>query len=104
MFYVVTQIFIIFLFLSITVEPGGTSASEASSIPVKYNEDATEAHAVKEIDMEIAKLVQAKQESDSSLTDTAEEPMKIHIWDFAGQELYYTTHQVIGILYLYDKY
>ena len=46
--------------------------------------------------MDIARLVQRKQRSDpSNQSETTEEPMKIHIWDFAGQELYYTTHQVI---------
>ena len=47
-----------------------------------------------EIDMDIAKLVQKKQETGPSLSGRSEEPIKIHIWDFAGQELYYTTHQV----------
>ena len=28
-------------------------------------------------------------------TKKEEEPLKLHIWDFAGHELYYTTHQVI---------
>ena len=50
--------------------------------------------AEEEIDLDIAKLVQKKQQTDSSFTEASEEPMKIHIWDFAGQELYYTTHQV----------
>ena len=51
-----------------------------------------------EIDMDIAKLVQEKQTADPRSTmKSSEGPMKIHIWDFAGQELYYTTHQVIII-------
>ena len=44
---------------------------------------------------------------------TAEEPVVLHIWDFAGHDLYYTTHQVclfrifclntsLFILYLYS--
>ena len=30
---------------------------------------------------------------------TAEEPVVLHIWDFAGHDLYYTTHQVCFIQY-----
>ena len=29
------------------------------------------------------------------LVKKEEEVMSLHIWDFAGQELYYTTHQVL---------
>ena len=53
-----------------------------------------ETQAEEEIDLDIAKLVQTKQQTDSSLTEGSDEPINIHIWDFAGQELYYTTHQV----------
>ena len=70
----------------------GKSSSQATKRNV---EPTMETHAEEEIDLDIAKLVQKKQETDPSFTETSEEPMKIHIWDFAGQELYYTTHQVL---------
>ena len=48
-----------------------------------------------EVDLEIAKMVQQKAVMASSPRKrTAEEPVVLHIWDFAGQDLYYTTHQV----------
>ena len=69
----------------------GKSSSQAAKRNV---ESTTETHAGEEIDLDIAKLVQKKQQTDPSFTEASEEPMNIHIWDFAGQELYYTTHQV----------
>ena len=49
----------------------------------------------KEIDIDIAKLVQKKTVSTSpSKKVNSDEPLMLHIWDFAGQDLYYTTHQV----------
>ena len=56
---------------------------------------AAETREVEEVGMDIAKLVKTKQLTDPSSTEASEDSMKIHIWDFAGQELYYTTHQVI---------
>ena len=48
-----------------------------------------------EVDLEIAKMVQQKDVMASSPRKrTAEEPVVLHIWDFAGHDLYYTTHQV----------
>ena len=51
-----------------------------------------------EVDLEIAKMVQQKDVMASSPKKrTAEEPVVLHIWDFAGHDLYYTTHQVCFI-------
>ena len=48
-----------------------------------------------EVDPEIAKMVQEKAVTAlSPRKRTSEEPMVLHIWDFAGHDLYYTTHQV----------
>ena len=48
-----------------------------------------------EVDLDIAKMVQEKTVSASpSKKVISEESIMLHIWDFAGQDLYYTTHQV----------
>ena len=50
-----------------------------------------------EVDIDIAKMVQQKTITGSSPTKTkraSEQPIILHIWDFAGHDLYYTTHQV----------
>ena len=49
-----------------------------------------------EVDLDIAKMVQQKTvEGVSPRKGASEEPIVLHIWDFAGQDLYYTTHQVM---------
>ena len=45
---------------------------------------------------------QRQKQSETSSRDVQhkkqeEDPLKLHIWDFAGHELYYTTHQVMCI-------
>ena len=84
------------LLLLISNQQGDHSTSHSTKLqPEGERRSSVEPQAEEEIDMEIAKLVNTKSELDPTLTETTEEPMKIHIWDFAGQELYYTTHQVI---------
>ena len=82
------------------LEQGGKLASHLPTTSQAREESMTvvETQAEEQIDMDIAKLVKTKQELDPDLTESTEEPMKIHIWDFAGQELYYTTHQVLKYL------
>ena len=47
-----------------------------------------------EVDLDIAKMVQEKTVSASpSKKVISEESIMLHIWDFAGQDLYYTTHR-----------
>ena len=36
--------------------------------------------------------------SQNGLSIKKEEPVNLHIWDFAGHELYYTTHQVNSLV------
>ena len=51
-----------------------------------------------EEDLEIAKMVQQRATLASSpRKGTSDEPMIFHIWDFAGNDAYYTTHQVCFI-------
>ena len=47
----------------------------------------------------ISNLVMEKLKSSA---EEDEEPLTMHIWDFAGHELYYTTHQVTSCSYLYS--
>ena len=51
-----------------------------------------------ELAPDISNLVMEKLQSSA---EEDEEPLTIHIWDFAGHELYYTTHQVTSCSYLY---
>ena len=57
-----------------------------------------------EVDLEIAKMVQQKAVTAlSPRKRTSEEPMVLHIWDFAGHDLYYTTHQVLSVGHVFRK-
>ena len=53
-----------------------------------------------EIQPDISELLEKKikstksSKSPESTSTTSEESISLHIWDFAGHELYYTTHQV----------
>ena len=65
-----------------------------SEVPV-VQEKTVMASSPSEVDLEIAKMVQQKTVMASSpRKGTSEEPVVLHIWDFAGHDLYYTTHQV----------
>ena len=48
------------------------------------------------ISPDISQLLQTQVKSPpvSTVSPVKEEPPSLHIWDFAGHELYYTTHQV----------
>ncbi|XP_071481650.1 probable serine/threonine-protein kinase pats1, partial [Diadema antillarum] len=69
-----------------TSEPSvGSSASSAVLLPSNTSESS-----IKE---EVRKYVEKKQKGDSLNSPPADE-MSLSIWDFAGHDVYYTTHQV----------
>ena len=58
-----------------------------------------------EVDLEIAQMVQEKAKITlSPRKQKSEDPVVLHIWDFAGHDLYYTTHQVGKIVLMYQTY
>ena len=90
-------------FLQYYLEQGGKSTSHAPTTSQAQDErTVVETQVEEQIDMDIAKLVKTKQELDPDLTESTGEPIKIHIWDFAGQELYYTTHQVFELFRIFE--
>ena len=53
---------------------------------------------------EISQLItkEVKSPTKPAVSEKKEEKPSLHIWDFAGHELYYTTHQVMGALNVPD--
>ena len=80
--------------LSVKQDSPSTSRAPSKQVKVKTT-PGVERQEEEGVGMEIAELVKKKQEAGPRKSkQPTEEAIKIHIWDFAGQELYYTTHQV----------
>ena len=86
---------------AITRGPGGSapaSSSKKEISPVKPNDSPPKTKQNETtIHPDISVLLKEKIESTKKGEDSSknrEEGISFHIWDFAGHELYYTTHQV----------
>ena len=90
------------VFVNEVTEPEPESSLQKTQVIEALPEEHVHTRKVKppetktELDPDISNLVMEKLQSSA---EEDEEPLTMHIWDFAGHELYYTTHQVTSCSY-----